>query len=191
MTDRLRHVGGEHRPDHGTIEEEAERARMHHRSIHRHRAGQYALAVVGTLATLTAIILLALGTTAFVRTSEQVKLNSQFRTDLEASRREGSIANASSELAECGRNNKQDRLLARLLGFSATNRAQRGEPLSQAERVFLQDLMESLRPVDCHTLPTVALTEERYGPIPTPKPMSPERHYQVVPNEGGHPTSPR
>lgn len=158
---------------------------MTERSIHRHRRGQYLLAAVGALAALAAIVLLALGTTAFVRTTDQVEVNSQFRTDLQASRRVASIANASSELAQCDRNNRQDRLLARLLGFSAEQRVRRGDPLSVREQSFLAELMGSLEGVNCHTLPTVALTEDRYGPVHAPA-IEQEHPPRYVPNEGGH-----
>ncbi len=158
------------------------------RSIHRHRMGQYFLAVVGTLATLCAIILLALGTTAFVRSSEQIKHNTEFRQNQVRVERLAIVTNAQSELTECRRNNKQDRLLARLLGFSVQNRQRRGDPLDRSERVFLASLLRSLRGVDCHTVPSVALAELRYGPIKTPTQETRSRHeFRIAPNEGGHP----
>lgn len=73
--ERLRQIGGEQRPNGGTDSEESERAALHHNSIHKHRAGQYALAVIGTLAAFAAIILLALGTAGFVRTTQLAETN--------------------------------------------------------------------------------------------------------------------
>jgi hypothetical protein len=86
--DRLPYPSGNPRPDHGTRAVEDANRELHHDTIHRHRIGQYVLAIVGTLAALAAMVLLALGTAGFVRTTQLAQETHKIVVDARAEQRQ-------------------------------------------------------------------------------------------------------
>lgn len=135
-----------------------------HTSLHRHKAGQYALAVVSVLATFAVVIGIVLGTAGFVRTTQLAEANKATLAAALKEREARSIANAEAVVRGCANDNRQADYNDFLLNELIRSANKSPEPSTVQEQHITEGLRKGIDALreNCRFSPIVLRVTDAY-----------------------------